>query len=160
MREIKDLGHPAALDLSPLLCERVDTVTFAQFVVFINVEPDTCLSIEGPMTHTAADGNYDECTRDEQIVTSRLMALTGRTVTEASIEGRGDLVLRFDDGQELVCSKRLDYYESYHVRARARITRSLAAKKERRVDLQSRELATHSASKWATDKIALTLPVP
>ena len=31
-------------------------------------------------------------------------------------------------------------------RAPARITRSLAAKKERRVDLQSRELATHQAS--------------
>ena len=46
------------------------------------------------------------------------------------------------------------------LRAPARITRSLAAKKERRVDSQSRELATHSASKWATDKIDLILPVP
>ncbi len=109
-------GLSKDLDLSFFVGKRLDTVTFAEFVIHFNFDDKVWITLESEFQHQLdQDVKHDHVgvVQSVPVTHSTLMRLVGHSVVSAAAEVGGTLALVFDDGQVLRCFELDVPYESY-----------------------------------------------
>ena len=108
-------GLPKDLDLSFFVGKRLDTVTFAEFVIHFNFDNKVRITLESEFQHQLDQDvkrGHVGVVQSVPVTHSTLMQLVGHSVVSAAAEEEGTLALVFDDGQVLRCFEQDVPYES------------------------------------------------
>jgi hypothetical protein len=109
-------GLPKGVDLSFFVGKRLDSVSFAEFVMFFNFDDNVTVTLGSSFLHQQSKDAESPKFDDRQSVPvkhSALMQLVGRSVVSATGDDEGTLTLCFDDGQRLSFFEDRCPYESY-----------------------------------------------
>ena len=101
-------------DIAILIGKSVELICFAQFGVYLHLEGQILLTVEGDFDHSHGELHERHVTT-LPASESRLMRVLGCSVVSASVGSTGDLRLLFSNGDRLSISKRPDF-ESYRLK--------------------------------------------
>jgi hypothetical protein len=99
--------HPAVF----VGCE-LQRICFPPYGLELQFEKSICIQVFGPLS-LGGESLREEDSSPQTL--ARLTALSGHRIVGADTEGRGTLVLTFDDGQTLRVIEDGDAYECYHL---------------------------------------------
>ncbi len=111
-------GLPEDLDLSFFIGKRLDTITFAEFVMHFNFEGNVSVTLESSFQHQRrldVEKHWFGVQQSVPVAHSGVMQLVGRSVLSATGDKEGTLTLTFDDGQVLCLFEERKPYESYQI---------------------------------------------
>jgi len=104
---------PDDFDYSMFKDKRLDTVTFAEFVVYLQFDDGPLVSIESSYAYKTAPSE-PEHNEEAPISLSSLTRLVGQIVRSAETTDESDMVLYFDEGRYIKINH--DYhYEAYRI---------------------------------------------
>lgn len=103
---------PKDFDPALFVGRELQRICFPPYGWELQFEDSICIKVFGPLS-LGAESLREEGSSPSTL--SRLTALPGRRVVVADTEGRGTLVLTFDDGQTLRVIEDGDAYECYHL---------------------------------------------
>lgn len=98
---------------SVVVGKTVELLCFAQFTIYIHLEGNVLLTVEGGLEHIHAQ-TREAYSGESPIVHSGLMTILEGVVNSASIEENGNLSLAFSNGDSITVHKRVGY-ESYRL---------------------------------------------
>ena len=108
-------GLPEDFDASGFVGQAVEQVSFSANTIYLSFEEDYTITVESSYEHEVVRGSSEPVRSTVPVVESRLMKLIGQSVTVATVERPGTLVLEFEDGQIFRCFDDSPMYESYHI---------------------------------------------
>jgi len=104
---------PEDFDPAVFLGRELQRICFPPYGLELRFEKSIRLKVYGPLS---LDGDSLREANSSPLTLARLTALPGHRIAAASTEGRGTLVLTFDDGPTLRVIEDGDAYECYHLR--------------------------------------------
>ena len=110
-------GLPKDFDVSVFVGKELTQICFAINLVSIHFEKGIRITSEESLGYSLSTENNADANMVYQIPVRNceIMELIGHTITEATVEGRGGLRLRFDNGHSLIFYDDKPNYESYHI---------------------------------------------
>src|SRR5436190_17304186 len=110
-------GLPEDFDGSSFVGKRLDEVSFAEYVLFLNFEKDLWIRVESTYEFT-----HEKVVERQKlpVSVSSLMQLVGCTVIACEGDSEGTLTLRFDKGFVFRCFDDIGNYECYCIRSGTR----------------------------------------
>jgi hypothetical protein len=103
---------PEDFDPAVFLGRELQRICFPPYGLELQFEKSICLKVFGVLS-LGGESLREEDSSPRTL--ARLTALPGHRIAAASTEGRGTLVLTFDDGQTLRVIEDGDAYECYHL---------------------------------------------
>ena len=107
-------GLPKDFDTSIFLGKTIQAISFSANTIDFMFDDALSITATGSFSHHIPGQNSDEV-ESIPVKNSKLMQLTEKSVVSAKVEGRGNLVLQFNDGQILRCIDDTPRYESYSI---------------------------------------------
>ncbi len=101
----------AAEQVQLLVGKNVEMVCLARFSVYIHLHGGILLTVEGEFEHVHDGTAYRTAF---PITESRLPTILESSITSASVDANGEMLLAFSNGDRLRISKRVDF-ESYRL---------------------------------------------
>lgn len=108
-------GLPKGFDGSFFIGLRLDSVTFAEYVISLFFDGNVGITIDGTFAHVVDDGQ-EIVFQKAPFLQSSVMQLVGKSVVGVSSEVDGTLKLFFSNGHKFICYDSSKQYESYHIR--------------------------------------------
>jgi Family of unknown function (DUF6188) len=106
---------PADFDAQFFVGRNLEQICFNQNQIALHFDDDLSIVIESAFSHEEPQSPSDGQVVEVPVSDSDLMRLLGCSVSEASGDGDGTLILVFENGHVLKCFDTSDQYESYQI---------------------------------------------